>query len=299
MKYLYLLLILIFGTACTTTDHPETITELEQAIESRLSGLEGTFGIAFKNLNNPDEYVFINEDERFHAASTMKTPVIVELYKRAESGEFDVQDSIVVKNTFKSIVDGSEFTMQVSEDSEQGLYEKLNAKTSLYDLAYQMITRSSNLATNILIDFLGAESVTQTMRSIGADSIEVLRGVEDIKAYEAGLSNTTTPRDLLVLFEEIEQGALLNDRSKEAIISILKDQKYNEMIPAKLPAEASVAHKTGWITNVHHDSGIVYMPDGRAFVLIFLSKEAPNREAVLDAAADIASYCYQFMLSNK
>jgi beta-lactamase class A len=297
-KYLTLSILILNFIACSGPSEPETISELEDAIENRLAELEGTFGVAFKDLNNPEQTILINASERFHAASTMKTPVIVELYKRAQNGDFSVNDSIIVKNTFKSIVDGSEFSMQVSEDSEQDLYNNLNAKTSLYELAYQMITRSSNLATNILIDFLGAENVTETMRSIGADSIEVLRGVEDIKAYEAGLSNTTTPLDLMILFEEIENGSLLNEESKKAVLSILKDQQYNEMIPSKLPDDAVVAHKTGWITNVHHDSGTVYLPDGNAFVLVFLSKEAPNREKVLDASADIAKYCYEFMHSK-
>ncbi|MDR9416616.1 MAG: serine hydrolase, partial [Gracilimonas sp.] len=241
-KYLTLSILILNFIACSGPSEPETISELEDAIENRLAELEGTFGVAFKDLNNPEQTILINASERFHAASTMKTPVIVELYKRAQNGDFSVNDSIIVKNTFKSIVDGSEFSMQVSEDSEQDLYNNLNAKTSLYELAYQMITRSSNLATNILIDFLGAENVTETMRSIGADSIEVLRGVEDIKAYEAGLSNTTTPLDLMILFEEIENGSLLNEESKKAVLSILKDQQYNEMIPSKLPDDAVVAH---------------------------------------------------------
>ncbi|MBO6586035.1 MAG: serine hydrolase [Gracilimonas sp.] len=298
MRSLSFLLLFCFLISCSSPQHPETLPELENLINTRVSELEGTFGISFKSLQDPDLVISINEDERFHAASTMKTPVIMELYRQAEQGRFSVQDSITVQNEFVSIVDSSTFKMSVSEDSEQDLYSLLGKKTSLYHLAYEMITRSSNLATNILIDFLDAKKVTTTMREIGADSIEVLRGVEDIKAYEAGLSNTTTPKDLRIMYEELAKGDLLTEESKQEILSILKQQKYNDMFPVKLPEDTPIAHKTGWITNVHHDSGIIYMPDGDAFVLVFLSKNAPNREAVLEASADIARYCYDFM-SNR
>ncbi len=295
MRLLLILLLSFLCLSCSPEKKPETLDELEQLIHSRLANIEGTFGISFQSLQDPEVGLAINENERFHAASTMKTPVIIELYRQAEEGRFSLQDSITVHNQFVSIVDSSTFTMQVSEDSEQDLYALLGKQTSLYQLAYEMITRSSNLATNILIDFLDAKKVTSTMREMGADSIEVLRGVEDIKAYEAGLSNTTTPGDLRIIFQELVQGDLLSQQSVDEIISILKDQKYNDMFPVHLPEGTPVAHKTGWITNVHHDSGIIYLPDGDAFVLVFLSKEAPDREAVLAASADIAKYCYDFL----
>ena len=298
MRYFTVILLFTFLISCSSQQDPETLDELETLINSRLSEIEGTFGVSFKSLQNPELSLDINADERFHAASTMKTPVIIELYRQSEAGNFSIEDSITVHNEFVSIVDSSTFTMEVSEDSEQDLYSLLGKKTTLHHLAYEMITRSSNLATNVLIDFLDAKKVTATMREMGADSIEVLRGVEDIKAYEAGLSNTTTPRDLRIMFEQLVKGSMLNEQSKEEIISILKDQKYNEMFPVKLPENTEVAHKTGWITGVHHDSGIIYMPDGSSFILVFLSKNAPDREAVLEASADIALYCYNFMSSE-
>ncbi len=296
MKYFSSFIMLLLIAGCSSSSTPKTIAQLETAISERLEEPEGEFAVVFQSLDDADVSVLINENERFHAASTMKTPVIMELYKQAEAGNLSPSDSIQVHNSFKSIVDGSDFSMDVTEDGEQDLYHQMGQKTTLYHLAYRMITRSSNLATNILIDRLGAEEVTKTMRSIGADSIEVLRGVEDIKAYEAGLSNTTTALDLAILFEELALGNLLSEDSKTAIIEILKDQKFNDMFPAKLPKDTPVAHKTGWITGVNHDSGIIYLPDGGSFVLVFLSKNAPNRPEVLEAAADVAKLCYDFMM---
>lgn len=284
--------LILYLSACSPDP---SLPGLSTEIEKEFSGLEGNFAVVFESLQDSTLSVYINADERFHAASTMKTPVMIELFKRADRGELTLQDSIPVTNTFKSIVDGSPFTMEVSEDSEKGLYAKLGQKEKLEELNYQMITRSSNLATNILIDFLGAGSVTRTMRDMGADSIEVLRGVEDIKAYRAGLSNSTTARDLAVMYREIGLNTLMSDSLNRKMIRVLKDQKYNDMIPAMLPEPAEVAHKTGWITGVHHDSGIVYMPGGKSFVMVILSKNAPDREAVLQAGAAATLQAYNFM----
>jgi len=298
MKFQYFTLLLCLFLACSDTNRSLQLSELKEKIDLELSALEGDFAIAYKDINHPEQQILINVDERFHAASTMKTPVLIELYKRAENTDLDLHDSILIKTEFKSIVDGSPFSMEVSEDSEKDLYRNLNKNTTFYNLAYEMITRSSNLATNILIDYLDAEKVTSTMRDLGADSINVLRGVEDLKAYRQGLSNTTTARDLLVIFEHLSSDTLISKEANKEMLDILKDQVYNDMISAKLPEGTEVAHKTGWITNVHHDSGIVYTSKDEGYILIFLSKNAPDREAVLEAAANISEMIYNYMVSG-
>ncbi|MEQ9280764.1 MAG: serine hydrolase [Balneola sp.] len=298
MKFQYFTLLLCLFLACSDTNRSLQLSELKEKIDLELSALEGDFAIAYKDINHPEQQILINVDERFHAASTMKTPVLIELYKRAENTDLDLHDSILIKTEFKSIVDGSPFSMEVSEDSEKDLYRNLNKNTTFYNLAYEMITRSSNLATNILIDYLDAEKVTSTMRDLGADSINVLRGVEDLKAYRQGLSNTTTARDLLVIFEHLSSDTLISKEANKEMLDILKDQVYNDMISAKLPEGTEVAHKTGWITNVHHDSGIVYTSKDEGYILIFLSKNAPDREAVLEAAANISEMIYNYTVSG-
>tara|TARA_R110001599_G_scaffold1889_1_gene9478 strand:+ start:8339 stop:9244 length:906 start_codon:yes stop_codon:yes gene_type:complete len=298
MKFQYFTLVLCLFLACSDTNRSIQLNELKEKIDLELSTLEGDFAIAYQDISHPEQQILINVDERFHAASTMKTPVLIELYKRAENTDLDLHDSILIKTEFKSIVDGSPFSMEVSEDSEKDLYRNLNKNTTFYNLAYEMITRSSNLATNILIDYLDAEKVTSTMRDLGADSINVLRGVEDLKAYRQGLSNTTTARDLLVIFEHLSSDTLISKEANKEMLDILKDQVYNDMISAKLPEGTEVAHKTGWITNVHHDSGIVYTSKDEGYILIFLSKNAPDREAVLEAAANISEMIYNYMVSG-
>ena len=287
----------IFLQGCTA-ENAETLTALEQQIVEKLESLEGDFALAFKNMADTSEAIFINEREMFHAASTMKTPVMVELYKQAEEGKFSLADSITVKNEFRSIVDSSRYEMDISEDSEGELYKLIGKQRTIRDLIDDMITMSSNLATNILIEQVGAKKVTETMRSYGADSMLVLRGVEDIKAYEQGLSNRTTAYDESIVYEKLAKGEAVNEESSREMIEILKQQKFNEMIPAQLPEGVEVAHKTGWITGVNHDSGIVLLPDGRRYVLVMLSKNAPDREEVLAAFSDISKMIYDFVTLN-
>lgn len=298
MKTKLSMLFLASLLACSSVKDPANLPELGTEITNRLSVLEGDFAIAYQDIDDPQQQILINVDERFHAASTMKTPVLIELYKRAENGEIELTDSIKITSEFKSIVDGSPFSMEVTEETEKDLYQNLGKNTTFYHLAYEMITRSSNLATNILIDFLDAKKVTSTMRDLGADSIEVLRGVEDLKAYRQGLSNSTTARDLLTIFNHLSTDSLIGVEANKAMLAILKDQNYNDMISAKLPEGTKVAHKTGWITNVHHDSGIVFTGEHEGYVLIFLSKNAPDRVAVLEAAADVSKMIYDYTVSR-
>src|SRR5699024_863548 len=207
----------------------------------------------------------------FHAASTMKVPVLIEAFKQIAEGKFSLSDSLLVQNHFKSIVDSSVYQLDSSEDSYQKLYQYIGKRRPMQDLLLHMITHSSNLATNLIIEKLGAKNIMATMHKLGADSIKVLRGVEDIKAYKKGLNNVTDARDLLVLFEKLGKGEVVSPEASKQMLTILKQQKFNEMIPAKLPASVEVAHKTGWITKVRHDAGLVLLPGGKKYVLVMLS----------------------------
>lgn len=268
--------------------------QLIKEIENEFDNVEGVFAMAFKNLNTGEE-ILINEKENFHAASTMKTPVMIELYKQASQGKFKLTDSIDVIDQFYSIVDSSLYKMDIGEDSEEKLYDQIGKKLPIAELNYEMITKSSNLATNILIDLVDAKNVTQSMRDLGAPNIEVLRGVEDIKAFENGLSNSTTAYDLMKIYEKIGKGEVVSKDACNEMIDVLKDQYFNDIIPVHLPDDVTVAHKTGSITGVHHDSGLVFLPDGRKYVLILLSKELEDFEEGTNFLSDISKRVYDFM----
>jgi len=265
---------------------------LKTAIEAKLKTVGGEYAVAFKDLQM-GKTLFINENENFHAASTMKTPVMIEVFKQAKERKFRLTDSILVKNEFKSIVDGSPYSMDIADDSGDGMYKMIGKKMTIYDLTYQMITVSSNLATNILIELVDAKNANASMRKLGAKDIKVLRGVEDQKAFDKGLSNTTTAYDLMLIFEKIAQNKVIDKKSCDEMRKILFDQKFNEIIPEKLPKTVKVAHKTGSITGVQHDSGIVYLPDGRKYVLVLLSKKLKNVDAGVKILAEVSEMVYR------
>ena len=266
-------------------------SSLEIKVRELLESQNGTFAIAFKNLEDGNE-ILINEDEIFHAASTMKTPVMIEVYRRKMIGEISLDDSIFVKNEFESIVDKSTFQLSEFDDSDKNTYDKIGRYISLRELVFDMITISSNFATNLVIKYIGAENINNTMSDIGAKNINVLRGVEDIKAFEKGLNNTTSARDLLVIYEKLANGKVLNRDLSNEMVEILKNQKYDDIIPKYLPKEIEVAHKDGWINGVRHDSGIVFLENGVSYVLILLSKNLDNELEGADMFAKVSLEIY-------
>lgn len=293
MRFIFILLIPIL-LGCTK---PSALETLKLEIEKELSQNEGTFAVAFKDLQTGDT-LFINARETFHAASTMKTPVMIEVYKQAHESVWSLSDSVDIKNQFKSIVDGSLYSLDSTDDSEHDLYKQIGKKRTVADLTYDMIIVSSNLATNLVIEYVDAKKVTQTMRELGAQDIQVLRGVEDDKAYQQGLNNTTTAYDLMLIFEHLAKGELVSKEASEDMIRILLDQKFKRIIPAKLPEEVKVAHKTGSITGVRHDSGIIFLPDGRKYVLVLLSKELTNADAGVASMATVSRMIYDYVTRN-
>ena len=255
--------------------------ELQAQLEARISeGAAETVGFYYRDLSSGDS-LLLHADTRVHAASTMKVPVMIQLYRDQEAGSLRLDDSVAITKTFRSIVDGSLYDLGAPDDSDTLLYERVGQHESIRSLMERMITISSNLATNILIELVGAERVTATMRELGADSIEVLRGVEDTKAYQAGLSNTTTARDLGVIFTSIAEDRAASEASCREMIDVLLRQEFNNNIPVGLPAGTPIAHKTGWISEyVTHDAGIVYRPDGSRYVLVVLTRGfADDKEA--------------------
>ena len=268
---------------------------LEENVQAQIDSIQGDVAVAFLNLSDPSDSLFINQEENFHAASTMKVPVMIELFKQQQEDKINLNDSILLVNEFKSIVDGSPYSMDIGDDSDDVIYNKIGTKVALKDLMYSMITVSSNLATNVLIELVGAKNVTATMRDLGAKKIEVLRGVEDQKAYDLGLSNSITARDLAIIMKAIATNHASTEADCKAMIDVLKDQQFNEIIPKHLPKEVKVAHKTGSITGVHHDAGIVYLPNGKSYVLVLLSKNLEDFDKGTEQLAGISKTIYEYM----
>jgi len=267
---------------------PQSLDALERDVRGVLDSVEGDVAVAVRVPDDTSTSLLINEHATFHAASTMKTPVMIELYRQAHEGRFALDDSIRVDNEFASIVDGSPYSLTPEDDSCDALYDHLGEKRPIRTLMRAMITASSNLATNILIEKVGAERTTQTMRRYGADRIQVRRGVEDLKAFRRGLNNETTARDLLVLYERMARREVVSAAASDEMIDILKNQAHTDIIPARLPDSATVAHKPGWIAGLRHDAGIVVGPDAPPYVLVLLSQNLDDEDAGTEAFARIS-----------
>jgi len=267
-------------------------SSLRTAIERRLAPESGTVAVAFIDLGSGDT-VFRAADLRYHAASTMKVPVLIQLARDVDSGRTAWDDSVPIRNSFVSIVDGSPFTLDPGDDSDSSLYVLEGRRIPQRRLAELMIERSSNLATNLLIARLDPVRVNATAHRLGADSIQVRRGVEDDKAYARGLNNTTTARDLATLLAAIQQRRAASPAATTEILRMLLGQEFNEGIPAGLPPGVRVAHKTGSITALLHDAAIVY-PAGRApYVLVVLTRGYKDEADAARLIADISRIVYR------
>jgi len=285
-------LLVTFLVSCFTVPCAAQTKSLEDAKKSVLARIEKSgadVGIAFCTLDGKDEW-YSRADDSFHAASTMKVPVLIELFHQVEDGKLRLSDPLAVRNEFRSIVDGSPFKLDASDDSEADLYKAEGQTRTVSQLAELMITVSSNLATNLLIEKLGVENIRATVHSLGADGMNVLRGVEDGKAFEKGMNNTTTARGLGTLMTAIADGKAVDAESSQQMVAILERQKFNEAIPAGLPTGTIVAHKTGDITKVHHDAAIVYAK--RTFVLVILVRGITEDKESYKLMAAIARDLY-------
>ena len=258
---------------------------------------QAEFALAFEDLSTGQQF-FINEHENFHAASTMKTPVLIETFRLVAAGRLSLDDSILVHTDFISIADSSRYRLDSADDSETEMYRLAGQRLTLRRLLYKMITESSNLATNLVIELVGAKNVMATMREMGAMDIRVLRGVEDNKAFERGMNNTTTAYDLMLLFNRIAAGTAVDSLASRDMIRILLDQHFKEVIAGKLPDKVRVASKSGWITGSVHDSGIVFLPDGRKYVLVLLSRGIPDHAEAVEVEATVSKIIYDQMVDG-
>ena len=266
--------------------------KFETYIRNLADSLHAEIGVAFYDLQT-GQYAGVNDRVMMHAASTMKVPVMIEVFRQAEAGKFSLDDSLLVKNEFRSIVDGSPYSLDVQDDGEESLYSHIGQKASIRDLVVQMITWSSNLATNLLIETVGAGNVTQSMRDLGAQHIQVLRGVEDIKAFQKGLSNRTDAHDMMRIMQALATGTAASKKSCEAMIRILEQQHYRNKIPAGLPEGVHVANKTGSITGIDHDCAIVYPPQRKPYVLVVLTHGIADHAQAQAAIAAISKWVYE------
>jgi len=248
-----------------------------------------SLGISFFDSETTLQWSF-NADHYFHAASTMKLAVLLGVFRQVERGELALDAPVHVRNRFTSIVNQEPFMLDLTRDADPNVYGHLGKTLTVRELAYWMITLSSNLATNLLVEVIGISSVQLALDELDIDGIRVIRGVEDQAAFEAGLNNQVTANGLLKLLRLIAEERAYSKEASEEMLKIMLDQQYRGGIPAGLPKAARVAHKTGNISTVHHDAGIVFLEGRKPYVLVILTQfaaETGRGTAVADVSRDI------------
>lgn len=283
-------LIALIGAACMPPSAPlvPRIAPLTTQLRTRIAEVPGAqVGVYVHDLAT-GETLGIDDTVTFHAASTMKVPVMVELMRYVDTAATTLDDRLPLVNTFASIIDGSPYRLSRDGDSDPSLYDRIGAPITFRELNERMIVRSSNLATNVLIERLDPTRITATARALGAEGIMVRRGVEDQKAFDAGRNNVTTARGLGRLLSAIERGEAASSWATAAMRATLLRQEFNDEIPMGLPAGVPVAHKTGWITATTHDAAIIYPRDRAPLVLVILTRAIPDRATAQRLIADLA-----------
>ena len=274
------------------------------ALEARLREMASVgsfrFGVVFKELQTGSSIRF-DEKRVMHAASTVKTGLLLELLRRVDARTLKLTDAIDVRNEFKSLADGSPFTVELDADSEGPVAAKLGQKAPIGFLAREMIVRSSNLATNLLLQHVGAEAVQRFLDELGAPTVRFRRGMFDMKAFDKGVFNETDASGMAALIEAAVRSPKLSEASRKLAWDFLAAQTFNEEIPAGLPRQSGVlvAHKTGSISTVQHDAAVVRLPDGRDYVLVLLAdnfKGEEERKKVLEVARKMSRAVWEAMI---
>jgi beta-lactamase class A len=265
-------------------------------LHARFAELEATaharsMGIAISDLQSGAKFTY-HADRWFHAASTIKLAILVGVYGAIHRGDLLPQSRVHVRNRFLSAYDGSPYRVRVDRDANAEVHRQIGRTMRVSELAEHMITSSSNLATNLLLDLVGLDVLQQTLDVFGLEGLDLRRGVEDERAFEHGINNRVTANGLVGLLTLIGEERAFSPTLSRQMLDVLHGQHFKSGIPAGLPREARVAHKTGEISTIAHDAGLVYLPDRKPYALAILTEwdpSTPGRSATI-AAASYLSY---------
>jgi beta-lactamase class A len=237
-----------------------------------------------------------NAERWYHAASTIKVPILLGVFAAIDRGDLLPHSRVHVRNRFLSCVEGVPFRVESGRDANSAVHNAIGKMMRVDELAYHMITTSSNLATNLLLGVIGPESVNATLRELDVDDgLELRRGVEDELAFEHQINNRVTADGLLRVLVMLAEGKAFSPALSRRMMDILHGQEFNQGIPALLPKGARVAHKTGEISTVAHDAGVIYLPKRRPYALVILTEWDAATTGRSRAIASISHAIYEFL----
>jgi beta-lactamase class A len=263
-------------------------------LETFIAQFEGkTISVAVDDFET-GKTIFVHADVMMHPASTMKVPVMMEVFRQAEAGLLSLDEPLKIFNSFKSIVDGSEFSLDETDDSDKTLYARIGESESIRELNRLMIVRSSNLATNLLMERVACARVDAFIKELGIADMTVIRGLEDKKAYRLNMNNAASTRSSTQMMKLIAEGKVVSRKVCDAMIDVMFGQEFNESIPALLPADVKVAHKTGWTGEHYHDIGIVFAPNRKPYVISLFTHGFPedDENQAHDCMAEMSRMIY-------
>jgi len=255
-------------------------SQLRVELNNQVASYRGKAGIVVKDLRTGWKVAF-NEGQAFPSASLVKIPIMAASLKAAQEGRLNLDDSVILKGSYK--VPGS------------GILKTVPAGTpvKVSRLMELMVTESDNTAANMLIDRLGFDYINSYFLKLGLDETNLSRKMMDFRRRRRGVENYTTPDDMAYILEKIYRNKLLNYGASQECLSLLKEQKYRDRLPAKLPAGTEVAHKTGLERNVCHDVGIIFAQKGDLLVCV-LTKHASNSRQSKEFIARVGLAAYNY-----
>ncbi len=228
-----------------------------------------------------------DEHRRYYAASTMKLPLMIELFRAADVGALDLSQPVEVTTTFHSVHDGSPYVL-AADDIDAELAARAGDQLPVRDLVESMITKSSNEATNLLFPLVNVGSLAATLAELGATDTVVQRPIGDRFAESTGVTNLVSAADLARLLVAIGTDRAATPAGCREMLAVLCRQRHRDGIPSVLPAQAVTAGKNGWVDDHLHDAALVYPPDAPAYALAVATSGMTNddsRRVIRDISA--------------
>lgn len=242
---------------------------LASRIKAELTSYNGKMSVYIDDFKG--NVVEVDADEKFETASAIKTFILIDLFQQIHNGTKSLDDMLVY--TEENEIEGS------------GVLKALDFGVAMTakNFATLMIIVSDNVATNVMIDYLGLDHINSTIKKWGFNDT-ILHNKIDFEKYK--LLGTSTPRDYGKAFTMIHDGTLISKEACEQMLEIFKKQHYNSMITKDFPQfylsgdddllseedQVSVASKSGSMNACRNDGGLVYTPYG-AYVIVMFNKE--------------------------
>lgn len=266
------------------------------SFEERLVALEGTVSVWCGRPGLTAAYTRL-PDATHYPASTMKIGVMAAAYRLADTGLLDLDAEVPIHDQFTSAVGGI-FAMDPHYDSDTEVWNRLGDTASLRWLIRRMIVRSSNLATNLVLEQVGYGAAQDAFRVAGDTRSITRRGIEDYSARDAGVDNEVTAADLAAQLSAIHSGRMASRDACAEMISVLSDQELNTDLVRGLPSGVASASKNGWITGVRHGAMLVLPDDAEPYVLVAcattpLATSDEGDDPVCEAFADLSAIVWK------